>query len=491
MAQSTVVETYTLKNDVKDEGEEVKLPFIKRLTVSNNKDSPFGKRHVEALSFFLAVFLGFSIRVNLSLTIVAMTDPNANENKDIPTFEWKNRNVILSSFFWGYVIPQIGAGWLMTRYGPKWFLIGSMFLGSAVGFLMPPLASVWGSTSVIVFRAIQGLCQGFILPSVPCFMGNWVPVGERGRIGTFVYAAGPLGTVFSMLIAGYISASRLGWPWVFHFFSILGILWCIFYAIVGRNTPAEHPTITQEERNYIEKTASSSIKSRMPTPWKAIFTSVPFLALFYSYACFIFGFWVLLTQIPTYMNEILKFNLKKNGVLSALPYILQWMTGLVLSIISDKMIIRGIVSIAIARKMMNAIGMLIPALALIFLGYCSKDTAVGAVILLMIAVGANGATFCGTFINNVDLSPNFAGVLYGIMNGCSNVFGILAPLIVDVMVKDLYNPKQWRNVFYLASAVYASGAAVFWIFGSGEVQPWNEKRIKIDPDAISNVSSIY
>uniref|UniRef100_A0A6P7GM52 Putative inorganic phosphate cotransporter n=1 Tax=Diabrotica virgifera virgifera TaxID=50390 RepID=A0A6P7GM52_DIAVI len=380
-------------------------------------DSPFGKRHVEAFSFFLAVFLGFSIRVNLSLTIVAMTDPNANEYEHIPTYDWKNRNVILSSFFWGYVIPQIGAGWLMTRYGPKWFLIVSMFLGCAVGFLIPPLAGIWGSTSVIVFRVIQGLCQGFILPSVPCFMGNWVPIGERGRIGTFVYAAGPLGTVFSMLIAGVISASRLGWPWVFHFFSILGILWCIFYAIIGRNTPAEHPRISRQEREYIEKTAAWSIKRHMPTPWKAIFTSVPFLALFFSYACFIFGFWVLLTQIPTYMNEILKFNIRKNGVLSALPYILQWVTGLTLSIISDKMILTDIISIWTARKTMNAIGMLIPALALILLGQCSKDTSEVAVILLIIAVGANGATFCGTFINNLDLSPNFAGVLYGIMNG--------------------------------------------------------------------------
>lgn len=433
----------------------------------------FGKRYVEAILYFLGLFISYCTRVNLSLTVVAMTDPTANENKDIPTFNWTNRNVILSSFFWGYVIPQVMAGWLMTRYGPKWFMIGSVGIGSLVGYLLPPAAVYMGSMGVIICRMIQGFCQGFMIPAVPIFLSRWVPLSERGRICNFIYAASCVGTVFGMMISGSLSASLYGWPMVFHFFSTLGIIWCIIYAICGCNSPAESKSITAEELAYIEMTAIQS-KKRLKTPWKGIFTSVPFYALFYTYTCFILGFWILLSQIPTYLNKIMKFDLKSNGFLSALPYIVQFVLSLLFSVISDYVTNRKILTLTSARKVFNCIGMIIPAISLIFLGYCTNATL--GVVVLIIGVGTNSAATCSAFINNVDLAPNFSGVVQGIVNGFSNICGILAPLIVQVLVTDEENQVHWRRTFYLASAVYISGAIIFCIFGSGEVQPWNDDK---------------
>lgn len=69
------------------------------------------------------------------MAIVAMTDPTASSNPDVPvsvlTFtknwlyflllqtypKWNDKSIVLSAFFWGYVIPQIMAGWLAGRYG--------------------------------------------------------------------------------------------------------------------------------------------------------------------------------------------------------------------------------------------------------------------------------------------------------------------------------------------------------------------------------------
>ena len=49
----------------------------------------------------------------------------------------------------------------------------------------------------------------------------------------------------------------------------------------------------------------------MKTPWKAIFTSVPMWALIIVHCGQNWGYWTLITELPTYMNDILKFNLKE------------------------------------------------------------------------------------------------------------------------------------------------------------------------------------
>lgn len=49
----------------------------------------------------------------------------------------------------------------------------------------------------------------------------------------------------------------------------------------------------------------------MKIPWKAIFTSVPMWALIIVHCGQNWGYWTLITELPTYMNDILKFNLKE------------------------------------------------------------------------------------------------------------------------------------------------------------------------------------
>lgn len=40
------------------------------------------------------------------------------------------------------------------------------------------------------------------------------------------------------------------------------------------------------------------------------------------------------------------------------------------------------------------------------------------------------------------------------------------------------NVEQWRLVFFIAAAFYLVGNALFIIFGSGEVQEWNDPSAK-------------
>lgn len=63
---------------------------------------------------------------------------------------------------------------------------------------------------------------------------------------------GPLGNVIAFPIAGWISASSIGWPVVFYLYGAVGVVWSVIWLLVGSDSPAEHKTISTEERKYIE-----------------------------------------------------------------------------------------------------------------------------------------------------------------------------------------------------------------------------------------------
>ncbi|EFA07862.1 putative inorganic phosphate cotransporter [Tribolium castaneum] len=434
-----------------------------------------GVRHIQVFLNFLLTFIAYGIRVNLSVAIVAMTT-KASENPDIPIFDWHNKSIILSSFFWGYIIPQVGAGQLAKKFGPKWFLVATMFICSIFGLLLPIMAETMGSEGVMASRALQGFCQGFIFPSIHNLLSYWVPVSERSRLGTFVYAGGPLGTVVSMIVTGIVSASWYGWPLIFYIYGVMGIVWSIAMAILGSNKPCESKIISEEERTYIETSLGhSSNQKPLPTPWKSILTSLPVWAILVAHCGQNWGFWTLITEIPSYMNTVMHFQIKSNSYLSALPYFILWVLSFVFSGIADYLIIKKYTSLGATRKIFNSIGLICPAIALVFLGFMDEEHKNLAIALLVVAVGLNSAIYSGFNVNHMDISPNHSGTLMGITNCVSNIFSLLAPLFVQVVVTDEKDTMQWQLVFGVASAIYVVSNFVFVFCGSGEVQEWNNE----------------
>lgn len=135
--------------------------------------------------------MAYALRVNLSVAIVAMTDRNnSNPNSTIDEYDWpeKTQSVVLSSFFWGYVVTQIPAGQLAKLFGPKLLLLLSIGTCSVLAVFTPIVASIAGWQGLAALRVIQGLSQGFIFPSTHTLLSRWAPVSERGRIGTYCYA---------------------------------------------------------------------------------------------------------------------------------------------------------------------------------------------------------------------------------------------------------------------------------------------------------------
>ncbi|XP_015524838.1 putative inorganic phosphate cotransporter isoform X1 [Neodiprion lecontei] len=462
---------------------------VKSKTQGVKPSATFGSRHFQALLMFLGLSCGYTVRVNMSVAIVAMTsDEDTPTNGNFDTYNWEPsvQSLILSSFFWGYVLIQVPAGLIAQRFGARKLLAIAVFICGGISLLIPAAARYGGWIFVCFCRVLMGLCQGCVLPSLHTLLSKWAPPEERGRLGSFVYAGHQFGTLVALPISGFLAGSSAGWPSVFYLWGTVTIAWSIWWFFYGADSPANHPSISSEERQYIELSLrTSDCQDQLPesdptttkvlsTPWKAIFTSQPMWALLVVHCAQTWGFWMLLTEIPTYLHAILDFNIKENGLISALPYLVMWILSFPTSYISDWTLKRGWVSTGKSRKICNTIGHWIPAIALIALGYVDKSQTVLAVAILVIAVAFNVGTLCGYQVNHMDLSPNFAGTLMGMTNGTANIFAILAPLITGFIVTNPHEVAQWRTVFFISSGFYFLGNLFFMLFGSGDIQWWNE-----------------
>lgn len=97
-------------------------------------------------------------------------------------------------------------------------------------------------------------------------------------------------------------------------------------------------------------------KEKKVIPWRGILTSVPVWALVATQIGHDWGFFTMVTDLPKYMKEVLKFNVKENGLWSALPYIVMWIVSLGSGWICDWVIKKKYMSVSRARKFFTTIG---------------------------------------------------------------------------------------------------------------------------------------
>lgn len=131
-----------------------------------------------------------------------------------------------------------------------------------------------------------------------------------------------------------------------------------FQTFICYSTPSAHPFISERERDYLEQEINSSgpNENLTPTPWKAIFTSMPMIALICAQIGHDWGFYIMVSDLPKYMADVMQFSIKANGVYSSLPYVSMWIISISSGFVGDWLMVRSILNITNTRKLMTAIG---------------------------------------------------------------------------------------------------------------------------------------
>ena len=177
-------------------------------------------------------------------------------------------------------------------------------------------------------------------------------------------------------------------------------------------------------------------KDLPPVPFKAIFTSVPFWALMSAQVGHNYGIYVAITDLPKYMNDVLKLSIKENGLYSSLPFLTMFLVAQVVGFISDFIIKRKYLGVTNVRKLFTVIAAYGPAIFIVVASYSGCDEVL-VVIWFTVGLGVMGTFYSGFKVNNLDLAPNYAGVLMALTNGAGGITGIIVPYLTGLLTPDV------------------------------------------------------
>lgn len=96
-----------------------------------------------------------------------------------------------------------------------------------------------------------------------------------------------------------------------------------------------------------------------------------------------------------------------------------------------------------------------------------------SVAIFTVGLTINGAVTAGYLGNGLDIAPNFSGTIFGIANTLSSIGGFLSSFMVGTITYKNQTYTQWTIIFWTLAATYFTGAVTFALFGTGELQKWN------------------
>uniref|UniRef100_A0A8D0CLZ3 Solute carrier family 17 member 8 n=1 Tax=Scleropages formosus TaxID=113540 RepID=A0A8D0CLZ3_SCLFO len=438
------------------------------------------KRYIIAVLSGLGFCISFGIRCNLGVAIVEMVNNNTvyfgffHLTLQPAQFNWDPETVglIHGSFFWGYIVTQIPGGFISNKLAANRVFGAAILLTSLLNMFIPSAARVHYGCVMFV-RILQGLVEGVTYPACHGMWSKWAPPLERSRLATTSFCGSYAGAVIAMPLAGVL-VQYVGWPSVFYIYGVFGMIWYTFWFLLAYSSPAEHPTISQEEKTYIESSIGEGANllcatEKFKTPWRHFFTSMPVYAIIVANFCRSWTFYLLLISQPAYFEEVFGFPISKVGILSAVPHMVMTIVVPIGGQLADFLRSRKILSTTTVRKIMNCGGFGMEATLLLVVGF--SHTRGVAISFLILAVGFSGFAISGFNVNHLDIAPRYASILMGISNGVGTLSGMVCPLIVGALTKHKTR-LEWQNVFVIAAVVHYTGVVFYAIFASGEKQDW-------------------
>ena len=410
------------------------------------------RRWLLAAGCFLAIFVCYVDRVNISFALLPMS---AQYGWAKATQGW-----VLSAFFVGYLCTQLLGGWLATRIGGRALLAFGVLWWSAFT-LVTPLAAALSFPALIAARIGMGLGEGVAFPAIYQLFGRWIPLRERARAAGLNGSGMPLGTLAATLGTPWLVAAH-GWPSVFYVFGLLGLVWYAYWHFASSERPEDARGIHPAELALIR--ASTVLPAaNLQVPWARILRSSAVWALVFNHFCSNWGYYVILSWLPRFFADAYGLDLAGVGYASVLPWLSMFAMTNVGAQLADGLLARGR-SVEFVRKLMQTLGFLGAAAALLAIGQVHGVPA--AIALMCAALGLGSFALSGFASNHLDIAPRYAGPLMGLSNTAGTLPGVIGVTVTGYI---LDATGSWALVFGIAAGLYLAGTAVWLAFAKGEV----------------------
>lgn len=171
-------------------------------------------------------------------------------------------------------------------------------------------------------------------------------------------------------------------------------------------------------------------------------------------------FFVLLSWLPTFFNE--NFPHQKAYLVNFLPWAIVPVFTVIAKLMTENLLAKKY-HLTNVRKIVQAICFIIQSLSLVLVMQTKNFTV--SLMCMSLTIGMTGFHAAGVTINPQDLSPNFSGSVFGLMNTFGATVGFLGVYLAGHILE---LTQSWNIVFNLLVIVNLAGLLVFSLFGSAE-----------------------
>ncbi len=403
------------------------------------------RRHRSAIRYAMLTVVSLGIAINYidrSITSVALPAIHTELHLTPAT-----QGVLLSCFFWTYVIFQIPGGALVDRPGTRLVLgAGSVLWGLATA------ASGLGRSLVVLIglRSVMGIAEAPSYSGASTAVKDWFPRRERAfASGTFNVGSKIGGTLAIPLVSLLI-----GWRGAFGVAGALACAWGVLWLLIYR-TPRTQRWTSRAEIEYIESGREAVTDPGMRL--RDLFQFRAIHAMSFGFFCVNFVSYFFFTWFPTYLISTYHLSMLKFGIIGMLPGIAAILGGWIGGLVSDGLYRRG-VSLTMSRKIPLVVGMLGSSV----IGLAAFSPTVGlSLTCLCLANACSTGAASALWALPADIAPNPArvGSIGGVQNTAANVAGIVSPILIGVIMGYTHS--------FVAPLLIAGGVAVLGALAYG------------------------
>ncbi|CAI7920586.1 unnamed protein product, partial [Closterium sp. NIES-54] len=331
--------------------------------------------------------------------------------------------IVQSSFLWGYLITPIIGGSLADRYGGRPVLAAGLALWS-LATLLTPTAAAHSLGALLTVRAVMGLGEGVALPCMNHMVSRYVPENRRAWAVGICFAGFHVGSMLGLLSAPSLMAlPGLGLTGPFLLFGALGLLWLALWLLLvpgdasgasvapsaSAASAASGADIGGQLEGKQKMQGGVGASGSRVTVWQLLSHPASW-AIIIANAVNNWGYFILLSWMPLYFNQVLHTDIRQAAWFSAGPWAVMAGIGMLAAELANRMEGRQGMTRTAVRKIMQTAGFLGPAASLLLL--TRMTTAPLAALCLTAALGLSAFSQAGWLLNHKDIAPRHVGLLH-------------------------------------------------------------------------------
>jgi len=365
----------------------------------------------------------------------------------------KQMGWVLSIFALGYALFQTPSGFLADKFGARRVLTAVVSLWS---FFTALSGAVWNFGSLMIVRFLFGMGEAGAFPGMARAIFKWIPVKERGIVNGINFSGGRIGAAIALpLVAGLIEFTS--WRMSFVILGIIGIVWAVIWYFWFRDSPSEHPGITEKELRFIEENVQqpTAASGNEKISFGKMFKSKTMWLLMGQYFSSNFTFFFCLTWLFPHLKATYNLESIEAGFYASAPLIFgalgNWVSGWMVDFIYRKE------RWELSRKLPAIIGFSLATIGIIASIYMKEVT--GAVIFISIAVFGADMTLSPSWSACVDIGKEHSGTVSGTMNMAGNLGSFFTALAFPYLMSITASATP----FFIVAGVLNLIAIVMWL----------------------------